>query len=187
MEYILGVRFRCSKKIFYFKTTDFDYCVGDGVVCKTVNSVEFGEVVLILNSDDFNGKGLMLDELNVLLRKATEKDINRNEENKKHEEKAFEIAASSIKKYNLNMKLVSTYYSFDRVKVIFFFTSNERVDFRALLKRLAYLLHVRVELRQIGIRDAAKIVSGVLLCHVFNRFSPCNNKNGKGAKPIFKP
>lgn len=164
MEYILGVRFRCSKKIFYFKTTDFDYCVGDGVVCKTVNSVEFGEVVLILNSDDFNGKGLMLDELNVLLRKATEKDINRNEENKKHEEKAFEIAASSIKKYNLNMKLVSTYYSFDRVKVIFFFTSNERVDFRALLKRLAYLLHVRVELRQIGIRDAAKIVSGVGIC-----------------------
>ncbi len=164
MEKIIGVRFRTIKKICYFKILDVKCFVNDLVVCKNVNGIEIGKVCFILNCETKSMKEEDIYPYENFLRIATKEDLEKNEENLNFENKSLKIAEEMIKKQKLNMKLISVAFNFDRTKVLFFFTSSERVDFRSLVKKLAFHLKARVELRQIGIRDEAKMLCGIGIC-----------------------
>ena len=159
MDEVVGVQFRTTKNIIYFEKKLKDVVVGDFVICKTNNGLEFGKVVCFKEKEEENFK-----DAELFLRKATVEDYNRNQQNLEFEKKAFRIGVSCIKKQKLKMKLVLVVSSFERTKVLFFFTSQERVDFRNLVRNLAFFLHTRVELKQIGSRDEAKMVCGIGIC-----------------------
>lgn len=160
MDEVVGVQFRTTKNIIYFEKNLKDVAVGDFVVCKTNNGLEMGKVVCCKEKTQEE----KLKDAECFLRKATVEDLNTNKQNLEFEKKAFKIGVSCIKKQNLKMKLVLVVSSFERTKVLFFFTSQERVDFRNLVRNLAFFLHTRVELKQIGSRDEAKMVCGIGIC-----------------------
>lgn len=160
MDKIIGARFFEVGKIHYF-LCHYNISVGDTVIAETKRGVEAGKVVYAENAAKF--KDLILPGEKIL-RKATEKDMKSLEEKKEEEEKAREICQKKIDEHKLKMKLINVEYMFDRSKVIFYFVSESRVDFRNLVKNLASTFKIRIELRQVGIRDEAKIVGGLAPC-----------------------
>ena len=161
MTQIISIRFKSGGKEYYFSPNGLTFKPGDGVVVETSRGMELGECV----------KGnTMVDEMELLaplrpvVRAATADDYKAAERNKEKEEKAFAICQEKIAQHGLDMKLVEAQYSFEGNKVVFFFTSEGRVDFRALVKDLAAAIHARIELRQIGVRDEARMLGGLGIC-----------------------
>lgn len=158
---IVGIRFKKAGKIYYFSPGEFDLGLGDGVIVETARGIEFGDVVIAPKgvTDDS-----VVQPLKSVLRKATPKDYHQVEKNHEREEEAFTIGLEKIKKHNLPMKLINVEYTFDMNKIIFFFTADGRIDFRELVKDLATVFRTRIELRQVGVRDEAKILNGIGAC-----------------------
>lgn len=158
---VIGVRFKDVGKVYYFDPGDAQIEVGDGVIVETVRGVEFGEVVLAPReiTDE-----KIIKPLKNIIRKADGKDIEKLASNKKKEEEAFSICMEKIRKHNMQMKLINVEYTFDGNKIIFYFTADGRVDFRELVKDLASIFKTRIELRQIGVRDEAKMLGGLGPC-----------------------
>ena len=161
MAEIIGVRFKSGGKQYYFDPQGIRVQEGQEVIVETSRGVEYGECVQpnIQMADE-----AIVQPLRPLLRIATEEDKKTLIKNKEKEEKAFQICQEKIVEHGLEMKLVDTEYSFEGNKVLFFFTAEGRVDFRALVKDLASTIHARIELRQIGVRDEAKMLGGLGIC-----------------------
>ena len=161
MVEIISVRFKDGGKQYYFNPEGQQFRLGDGVIVETSRGTEYGECVQ---------ENSMIDEIELIaplrpvVRKATEEDRQTVIKNKEKEARAFEICQAKILEHGLDMKLVEAEYSFEGNKVLFFFTSDGRVDFRALVKDLASTIHARIELRQIGVRDEAKMLGGLGIC-----------------------
>lgn len=164
---VIGVRFKKAGKIYFFDPGNENITKGDFVIVETIRGLECGEVVI--NPRDWgeveNTAGCpQLSQVHKIHRKATAKDLERVEDNKYYEEQAFEICKQKIEDRGLPMKLISVSYTFDVNKIIFYFTADGRVDFRELVRDLAYIFHTRIELRQVGVRDDAKRLGGVGCC-----------------------
>jgi len=160
MYKVVGIRFKRACKVYYFEA-DEAYHRGDQVIVETSRGLELGEVVM----ENRNvGESEVVHPLKKILRKATTEDLQYQEETRELESKAFEKCQDRIKKHQLEMKLVGAEYTFDRSKIIFYFTAEGRVDFRELVKDLASIFKTRIELRQIGVRDEAKIIGGMGPC-----------------------
>ena len=158
---VVGVRFKEVGKIYYFAPGDENFVPGDKVVVETARGVECGEIAL--GNKEVNDEEIV-HPLKNIIRKATEADLKKLEKNRELEKKAFDIALSKIADHKLDMKLVNVEYTFDGSKVLFYFTADGRVDFRALVKDLASVFKTRIELRQIGVRDEAKMLGGLGVC-----------------------
>ena len=164
MKRVVGIRFRSVDKVCYFDIDSFNESscfLGSNLICKTNHGLELGKVCVSARDVNDEDVDIFFDSI---LRVANDDDIKHHEENLKLETNAVFVAEQCIRKHKLNMNLVSSTYVFDRSKIIFFFTSGERVDFRALVKDLASIFHVRIELRQIKIRDEAKMLGGIGIC-----------------------
>lgn len=158
---IIGVRFKKVGKVYYFDPCGIQAEVGQNVIVETARGVEYGEVALS-NRDVADGE--VVKPLKKLIRIATESDAKVVEANQKRAQEAFHICEQKIVEHNLDMKLVSVEYTFDLNKVLFYFTADGRVDFRELVKDLASIFRTRIELRQIGVRDEAKVLGGLGIC-----------------------
>jgi len=161
MPRVVGVRFKEAGKIYYFGFGDLELKQGDKVIVETVRGLEFGEVVVGPKEVSEREVG---DTLKNVLRKATPEDLEQVRKNREEERKAFDICLQKIQEHNLPMKLVDVGYTFDVSKIIFYFTAEGRVDFRQLVKDLAAIFRTRIELRQIGVRDEAKMLGGIGPC-----------------------
>lgn len=157
---ILGVRFREVGKIYYYLSKDEDIKIGDKVIAQTKLGAECGTVLTISDKLD---KGANK-SAEYIIRKATKEDLESLEGKRAEELKALQICKDKIAHHKLNMKLIDAEYLFDRSKLVFYFVSDARVDFRNLVKDLAYIFKVRIELRQVGIRDEAKMLGGLGPC-----------------------
>lgn len=161
MQTVVGVRFKKACKIYYFGLGGLELSQGDGVVVKTARGVEFGTVVIgprdIPDSE-------VVQPLKDVQRKATQEDIDKLAENSEKEKEAYAICEEKIRLRELPMKLISVEYTLDVNKIIFYFTAEGRIDFRELVKDLAAVFHTRIELRQIGVRDEAKLLGGIGCC-----------------------
>ena len=161
MTEIIGVRFKSGGKQYYFDPQGQQVAPGQGVIIETSRGLEYGECT--------QGNTMVEDEevvqpLRPLVRLATDRDLETVERNHEKEKRAFTICQEKIAAHGLDMKLVEVEYSFEGNKILFFFTSEGRVDFRALVKDLASVFHARIELRQIGVRDEAKMLGGLGIC-----------------------
>ena len=161
MAKVIGVRFKRVGKVYYFSPGDLKLAEGDHVIVETSRGMEYGEVVI---ADKEVAEKDIVAPLKTVLRRATAKDDKRVEENKRKEKEALEICQKKIEKHGLEMKLVDVEYTFDNSKIIFYFTAEGRVDFRELVKDLAGVFKTRIELRQIGVRDEAKMMGGLGPC-----------------------
>lgn len=161
MAEIIGVKFKPAGKIYFFDPQEFDIKKGDHVIVETSRGAEYGTVAA-------GRRTLVQKELNKPLksvtRMATEEDDRFYHENKKLEKEAFAICIEKIALHGLAMKLVEVEYTFDRSKILFYFTADGRIDFRELVKDLASVFHTRIELRQIGVRDESKTIGSVGIC-----------------------
>ena len=158
---IIGVRFREAGKIYYFDPAGVECEAGDDVIVKTARGSEIGRVVVpnkLVKSAD------IVLPLRELERKATKQDLERHERNTELEKEAYKICLKKIQDHGLDMKLIDAKYTFDNSKLLFNFTAEKRVDFRELVKDLAFVFRTRIELRQIGIRDEAKLMGGLGVC-----------------------
>ena len=156
MILIIGVRFRKSGKVYYFDPAGLDIKKGDHVIVETARGVEYGTVVLAPHevTDD-----KVIQPLKPVMRLSTEEDDRTNTENDLKEKEAFDICSEKIKKHGLVMKLIDSEYTFDRNKLLFYFTADGRIDFRDLVKDLAAIFRTRIELRQIPRRQPCLIMS----------------------------
>ena len=161
MTEIISVRFKEGGKSYYFNPNGLSVAPGERVIIETSRGTEFGECV---EGNRLIDEMELVSPLRPVVRKATEADFRAMEENKQREEKAFSICQQKIQEHGLDMKLVEVEYNFDGSKILFFFTSEGRVDFRALVRDLAAIFHTRIELRQIGVRDEAKMLGGLGVC-----------------------
>ncbi len=161
MTEIIGVRFKEVSKIYYFDPTNIKFKKGDKVIVETVRGIELGEIVLDNRSIPEED---IVAPLRQVIRAATEEDLKKLEEIKAKEKSAFGICEEKIREHKLDMKLVDVEYTFDCGKILFYFTADGRVDFRELVKSLAGVFKTRIELRQIGVRDEAKILGGIGIC-----------------------
>ena len=179
MEQIVGVRFKPAGKIYYFDGNDLELHLDDGVIVETSRGLEYGYVVTMPTEAEKDEENPM----KPVIRRATIKDMAQLERNKAREKSAFDICLQKIEKFKVPMKLLRAEYTFDRNKIVFFFTSDGRVDFRELVKELAAVFHTRIELRQVGVRDEAKQVSGIGSCAVLRdvprRFRSGVDQDGK--------
>ncbi|MBB5334913.1 stage 0 sporulation family protein [Pectinatus brassicae] len=161
MQTVVGIRFKKAGKIYYFSPGKHNIKVEDGVIVETARGVEYGTVVIgkrdVPDSD-------IVQPLKNILRKATAEDLKKVTENREKEAEAFVICEKKIAIHQLPMKLIGVEYTFDVNKIIFYFTADGRVDFRDLVKDLAAIFHTRIELRQIGVRDEAKVMGGIGYC-----------------------
>lgn len=183
METVVGVRFKQAGKIYYFSPGNLELNLHDHVIVETARGKEYGTVV-IAPREVCEKK--VVKPLKEVIRKATEADEKTNANNRIKEEKAFQICLEKIRDNNLEMKLIDVEYTFDGGKIIFCFTADGRVDFRELVKDLVSIFRTRIELRQIGVRDEAKMVGGiascgrVLCCHsVLDEFQPVSIRMAK--------
>ncbi len=161
MTEVISVKFKDNGRSYYFSPDSNVVKVGDKVIVETQNGNGFG----VVSEANFKiEEDKIVSPLKKMLRFANDKDLKRIEENRKKEQEAFSVCEELVKEHNLDMKLVEVEYSFDGSKVIFFFTSDGRVDFRELVKDLAAKFHTRIELRQIGVRDEAKMLGGLGIC-----------------------
>ncbi len=184
MKQILGIRFRDVGKVSYL--TYFgkeNIIVGDVVVAETKRGVEPGKVLVKFNADSFEKE---IQSHEKIIRKATDEDLEFLEKKKEEEKEAIKICNKKIKEHKLKMKLIDAEYMFNKSKIIFYFVSESRIDFRNLVKDLARAFKVRIELRQMGIRDEAKMLGGLgpcgapLCCATFlNDFQPVSIKMAK--------
>lgn len=158
---VVGIRFKKAGKIYYFDPDTHEVNQGDKVIVETARGLEFGEVVVGVKSVK---EEEIVPPLKKVIRLATDEDINRAEENLIKEKEAFDTCAHKVIEHNLNMKLIDVEYTFDNNKIIFYFTADGRVDFRELVKDLAAIFKTRIELRQIGVRDEAKMIGGLGPC-----------------------
>ena len=161
MATVIGVRFRNAGKLYYFNPGELWPTAGDAVIVETVRGMEYGEVVTGVKevSDE-----LITPPLKMVLRIATAEDAQHHAENVAKEKDALAICQKKVDEHKLQMKLVGCEYTFDNSKILFYFTSDKRVDFRVLVKDLAGVFRTRIELRQIGVRDEAKMMGGLGIC-----------------------
>ncbi len=188
---VIGVRFKEVGKIYYFDPSDFNIELEDYVIVETIRGIEFGEVVVVDKTVDEEDVVLPLKKV---IRIATEEDRQIMIENIELASKAFNIGVEKINHHKLEMNLVEVEYTFDRNKIIFYFTAEGRVDFRNLVKDLAALFKTRIELRQIGVRDEAKVLGGIgpcgrmLCCSTFlGDFEPVSIKMAKDQNLSLNP
>jgi cell fate regulator YaaT (PSP1 superfamily) len=188
---VVGVRFKQAGKVYYFSPGNLALARGDKVIVETARGVEFGELVIPLRQVD--EKDLVL-PLKQVIRQATAEDEQILENNRSKEKEAFQVCLKKITEHRLPMKLVDVEYTFDGNKIIFSFTADGRVDFRDLVKDLASVFRTRIELRQIGVRDEAKMIGGVgscgriLCCASFlGDFEPVSIRMAKDQKLSLNP
>ena len=161
MTEVIGVRFKQVGKIYYFSPNGVPMDVGEKVIVETARGIECGEVAISNREIDDEG---IVKPLKTVIRVADKNDLKHIEDNKVKEKKAFKICQEKIEKHKLDMKLVNVEYTFDNNKILFYFTADGRVDFRELVKDLASVYKTRIELRQIGVRDEAKMLGGLGIC-----------------------
>ncbi len=161
MATVIGVRFRNAGKLYYFDPGKLWPTAGDAVIVETVRGMEYGEVVTGVKevSDE-----LITPPLKMVIRIATAEDAQHHAENVAKEKDALAVCQKKVDEHKLQMKLVGCEYTFDNSKILFYFTSDKRVDFRVLVKDLAGVFRTRIELRQIGVRDEAKMMGGLGIC-----------------------
>ncbi|MCC3359049.1 PSP1 domain-containing protein [Bacillus sp. REN16] len=188
---VVGVRFKKAGKIYYFDPNGFTIPDGEYVIVETVRGIEFGKVVINKKQVDENDIVLPLKKV---IRIADSKDKLIVEENKAAATQAYDVCQEKVVEHSLDMKLVDVEYTFDRNKVIFYFTADGRVDFRELVKDLASIFRTRIELRQIGVRDEAKMLGGIgpcgrmLCCSTFlGDFEPVSIKMAKDQNLSLNP
>ena len=191
MYNVVGVRFKKAGKIYYFDPASFLLEDSQYVIVETARGVEYGKVVVPQKVVGDNDVVLPLKQV---LRPADDRDRIQVEENAAESKRAFELASTKIIEHNLEMKLVDVEYTFDRNKIIFYFTAEGRVDFRDLVKDLASVFRTRIELRQIGVRDEAKLLGGIgpcgrmLCCSTFlGDFEPVSIKMAKDQNLSLNP
>ena len=180
---VAGVRFKAAGKVYFFDPADLALSAGDNVIVETARGVEFGTLsadIMEVREEE------IVSPLKPILRKADEDDARRHEENLKKKDRALQLCQEKVDKHGLEMKLVDVEYTFDNSKVIFYFTADGRVDFRELVKDLAGVFKMRIELRQIGVRDETKMMGGIgscgreLCCHAWlPDFEPVSIKMAK--------
>ena len=158
---VIGVRFKDGGKIYFFDPADIEINKGDYVIVDTARGLECGLVVQGIHTES---EDKIVKPLKAVSRIATESDIEKMNQNRRDEKKAFEICLEKIEKHKLDMKLIDVEYTFDRSKALFYFTADGRVDFRELVKELAAIFRTRIELRQIGVRDESKMMGGIGVC-----------------------
>ncbi len=161
MVNIIGVRFKKAGKIYYFDPDGVKINKYTPVIVETARGIEYG--ITVITNRTISEKDLTT-PLKKVMRIANRDDTNKNKQNKQKEIEAFDICIEKIKQHNLEMKLIDVELTFDHNKLIFYFTSDGRVDFRELVKELAYIFKTRIELRQIGVRDEAKMLNGIGIC-----------------------
>ncbi len=183
MVKVTGVRFKAAGKVYYFDPEGFDLKLGDNVIVETARGMELGKVA-IEPTDVCENQ--IVAPLKKIIRIASEDDLAKHKENEKKKQKAMKLCQEKIERRGLEMKLVDVEYTFDNSKVIFYFTADGRVDFRELVKDLAAVFRMRIELRQIGVRDEAKMMGGIgscgraLCCHSWlSDFEPVSIKMAK--------
>lgn len=158
---VSGVRFKKVGKVYYFDRGGLELKKGDNVIVETSRGIEYGTVAIEnkeINEDE------VVSPLKKIIRKATEDDDKRIKSNKIKEKEAFRICQEKIEMHDLKMKLVDVEYTFDHNKILFYFTADGRIDFRELVRDLASVFKTRIELRQIGVRDEAKMIGGLGVC-----------------------
>ncbi len=161
MVKVVGVKFKETGKAYFFAPGKFEPQQGQAVIVETARGLEYGTVAMTQREV---GEEEIVSPLKEIVRIATEQDKEQVEKNKKKEQEAFAICEEKILKHKLDMKLVDVEYTFDANKILFYFTAEGRVDFRELVKDLAGVFRTRIELRQIGIRDEAKMLGGIGIC-----------------------
>ena len=183
MTRVIGVRFRTAGKIYFFDPLQFAINKGDHVIVETARGIEYGTVVSGIKEVEDDK---VIQPLKPVLRIASPRDMEQEATNKLKEKEAFQICLEKIRNHNLDMKLIDAEYTFDNNKILFYFTSDGRVDFRDLVKDLASVFRTRIELRQIGVRDETKILGGYgicgrpLCCHTYlSDFVPVSIKMAK--------
>ena len=188
---VTGVSFRQAGKVYYFDSNNLQYKLGDHVIVETARGIEYG--VVVKENFEINEKELSSD-LKPIIRLADSADDYIYMENKKKAKESIEVCKEKVKEFGLDMKLVDCEYTFDNNKVIFYFTSDERVDFRELVKELARIFRIRIELRQIGVRDQAKIAGGIGPCgqrcccnRYMRNFNPVSIKMAKDQSLSLNP
>ena len=158
---VVDIQFRPGQKIYFFDPDGTQYAAGDHVIIDTARGAEFG---ICAGGNHTIPMKDVVSPLRKVIRMANPQDERINAENRAKEKKAYEICLQKIEDHGLDMQLVSAEYAFDGSKILFYFTADERVDFRDLVKNLASIFHTRIELRQIGVRDKAKMVGGLGIC-----------------------
>ena len=161
MVKVVGVKFKESGKAYFFAPGKFEPALGQAVIVETARGLEYGKVTMTVREVS---EEEIVAPLKEIVRIATEQDKAQVEKNKKNEKEAFLICEEKIAAHKLDMKLVDVEYTFDSNKILFYFTADGRVDFRELVKDLASVFRTRIELRQIGIRDEAKMLGGIGIC-----------------------
>lgn len=161
MAEVIGVRFKNTGKVYYFDPEQEKVQKGEMVIVETARGVECGETAM--ENREVSDEAIV-QPLRKVIRKATKEDLKRVAENRKKEKTAFSACEKKIVEHGLEMKLVDVEYTFDNGKILFYFTADGRVDFRELVKDLAGMFRTRIELRQIGVRDEAKMLGGIGIC-----------------------
>ncbi len=161
MAIVVGIKFKTNQKTYYFDPKDIELVEGDNVILETARGIEFGRVVQGVKevSDDE-----IVAPLKPILRKATQKDEEQNEANLKERDRLVKETVQKVNAHNLSMKIVDAEYTFDRAKIIIYFTAESRIDFRELVRDLAGLFHNRIELRQIYEREDIKLRGALAQC-----------------------
>ena len=183
MVKVVGVKFKTAGKVYYFDPADLQVEIGTNVIVETARGMEFGTVNM---TEKEVHPSEIVSPLKKIIRIADEKDYKRHKENVQKKERALKLCQEKVDKHKLEMKLIDVEYTFDNSKIIFYFTADGRVDFRELVKDLAGVFKMRIELRQIGVRDEAKMVGGIgtcgrsLCCHSWlSEFEPVSIKMAK--------
>lgn len=191
MYKVVGVRFKKAGKIYYFDPGDITLENGQYIIVETARGIEYGKVVVPPREVEEEDVVLPLKQV---VRSADERDSIQVAQNNEDSKRAFELATEKISLHQLEMKLVDVEYTFDRNKIIFYFTAEGRVDFRELVKDLASVFRTRIELRQIGVRDEAKMLGGIgpcgrmLCCSTFlGDFEPVSIKMAKDQNLSLNP
>lgn len=191
MYNVVGIRFKKAGKIYYFDPAAYILEVGQYVIVETARGIEYGKVVVPIRQVDEHDVVLPLKQV---VRPADTRDRLQVDENAIEAKRAFDLAHTKIIEHSLDMKLVDVEYTFDRNKIIFYFTAEGRVDFRELVKDLAAVFRTRIELRQIGVRDEAKLLGGIgpcgrmLCCSTFlGDFDPVSIKMAKDQNLSLNP
>lgn len=172
MVEVVGIQFNGAGRIYNFLSNNVKFEIGDYAIVETVRGIELGKIAF---ANVEKPKNSFETELKPIMRKATVEDLKNLEQNKEDSEKAFVIFKEEVRKLDLDMKPIHVEYAFDRSKIIFYYTSDERVDFRELLKKLTSRFKFRIELRQIGAREGARLIGGLggcgreLCCRSFSK------------------
>lgn len=161
MKTVIGVKFKDAGKIYYFDPGDFDIKQGDGVIVETARGVEFADVAEGCHEVP---EEQIVSPLKGIERIATAEDVRTRDQNRIKEQEAYHECVKKIAAHHLDMKLVDVEYAFNGSKIVFYFTAEGRIDFRELVKDLASVFRTRIELRQIGVRDEAKLLGGLGCC-----------------------